>query len=187
MAKLLCLSGSGRTGSMNARLLGVAAARAKEAGFEVETLNLRDLGMPLYDGDLEAADGLPAGAIQLQTRMRESDGFLVASPEYNGSITPLLKNAIDWTSRPHGDVPSLAAYRGKVAGLMAASPGGLGGIRGLAHVRTILAGIGVWVAPTAVSLGRAGQAFQEDGSLSDERVASRLDAMIAEVGRVIGK
>ena len=110
----------------------------------------------------------------------------MACPEYNGSITPLLKNVIDWTSRPSDGVAPLAAYRGKVAGLLSASPGALGGIRGLVHVRAILGGIGVHVIPGDVSVSAAHKAFGEDGALLDDKLAQRLDSSLERLVRTAG-
>lgn len=181
MARLLAFSGSSRSGSFNTRLVQAAASLATAQGAEVEMLDLRSLELPLYDADLEAAEGLPAGVVALKEKMGAAGGFLIGCPEYNGSITPALKNAIDWASRrAEGEAP-LAAFDGKVAGLLAASPGGLGGIRGLTHVRTILAGIGVWVAPSTVSLPAAHEAFDDTGAVANERARARLEKLVGEL------
>ncbi len=147
---------------------------------------LRDYPMPLYDGDLEAGDGMPESVGRLGFRMRDHEGLLLACPEYNSSITPLLKNTIDWLSRPVDGAAPLAAFRGKVAGLLAASPGGLGGLRGLVHVRAILSGIGVHVIPTQVAVPKSHEAFDDDG-VRDERLAGRLDALAAELVRTTAR
>lgn len=179
MTRILAFAGSARRDSFNKKLAAAAAAKARELGAEVTLIDLADYAMPLYDGDLEAAGGLPENVTKLRDLMLEHEGLLISCPEYNGSITPLLKNTIDWTSRPGGDVGSLAAYKGKVAGLFSASPGGLGGMRGLVHVRAILSGIGVFVVPGDVSVGSAHSAFAEDGSLLDEKLGGRLAATVA--------
>ena len=127
--RILAFAGSARTDSYNHRLLLVAAEGAQAAGADVTVLNLKTYPLPLFDEDLEREDGTPENATQLKQLFLDHDGLLIASPEYNSSITPLLKNVIDWVSRSaEGEAP-LAAYRGKVAALMAASPGGLGGLR----------------------------------------------------------
>ena len=137
--KILAFAGSTRTDSLNKKLARAAAAIAGEAGAEVTFVDLRDLALPLYDGDLEEASGLPEGARKLKALLRASDGFLIASPEYNSSVTAVLKNALDWASRAEtDDEPPLAAFRGKAAALLSASPGALGGLRGLVHLRAIL-------------------------------------------------
>ncbi|NEP45663.1 MAG: NAD(P)H-dependent oxidoreductase, partial [Okeania sp. SIO2H7] len=138
MAKILAFAGSARDGSYNKKLVRVAAEGARKAGAEVTYIDLRDLPMPLYDLDLQAKEGFPANVREFKDLMRAHQGLLIACPEYNGSITPLLKNAIDWASRPEGDEPMLACFRDKVAAIMSTSPGALGGLRGLAHVRDIL-------------------------------------------------
>jgi len=178
MTRVLIFAGSNRRESLNKRLAVAAAARVKELGGEATLVDLADYPMPLYDGDLEAAEGLPENAVRLRKLMMEHDALLLACPEYNGSITPLLKNTLDWTSRPGNGVGMTAAYKGKVAGLLSASPGGLGGMRGLVHVRAILGGMGVLVIPGDVSVGGAHQSFAADGSLADEKVAGRLGAAV---------
>ena len=134
--------------------------------------------MPLYDGDLEQRDGLPENAKKMRSLMLEHDALLISCPEYNGSITPLLKNVIDWMSRSHDGIGGRQIYGGKVAGLLAASPGGLGGIRGLAHIRTLLGGIGVMVVPGDVSVPGAMKAFADDGSLVDEKLEKRVHNLV---------
>jgi NAD(P)H-dependent FMN reductase len=182
--KIAALAGSLRAGSLNRQLLAIAADAARAAGAEVTVIDLAALAMPLYDHDLEDASGLPDGARKLKTLLRESDGFLIASPEYNSSISPALKNAIDWASRAESDdEPPLAAYRGKAAALLAASPGALGGLRGLVTVRSILGNIGVHVLPDQLAIGTAHEAFDAAGQLKDERkakqVASLAQALVA--------
>lgn len=179
MTKLVIFAGSARRESCNKRLAAAAAAKARNLGAEVVLLDLADYPIPLYDGDLEAEQGTPANARLVRDKLAAADGFLLACPEYNGSITPLLKNVIDWTSRPEkGVAEGMIAYRGKVAALVAASPGGLGGLRGLVHVRAILSGIGVHVVPGDLAIGGAYAAFAEDGSLKEERQDSMLEATV---------
>ena len=181
MTKILAFAGSARRDSCNKKLLHVAAAKARDAGAEVTVVDLRGLPMPLYDGDLEEADGIPENVHQLKTLMREHSGLLIACPEYNSSITPLLKNSIDWVSRPVEGEPPLAAFTGKVAALLSASPGALGGMRGLVHVRSILGNIGVVVLPGQVSLPGAFQAFGEDGGLVDERTDGKVEKLAEDL------
>ena len=126
-ARILAFAGSLRRDSFNRRLVSVAVGGARAAGAEVMEIDLKDYPLPVYAGDLEASEGLPESALRLKAIMKDHDGFLISAPEYNSSITAALKNAIDWASRPHEDEPSLVCFRGKVAGLMAASPGALGG------------------------------------------------------------
>jgi len=173
--KIIAFAGSTRSGSFNKKLIALAADAARAADAEVTLVDLRDLALPLFDEDLEASGGLPGGAKKFKTLLRGSDGFLVASPEYNSSVTAALKNAIDWASRSESDAePSLVAYRGKVAALCSASPGALGGLRGLVHLRAILGNIGVIVLPEQVCISSAHEAFDEAGRLKDERKAKQV-------------
>lgn len=182
--RILAFAGSARRTSLNRTLAGVAAGFLREAGAEVTLINLGDYPMPLYDGDLEASGGLPETVVRLKAQMREHDGFLIAAPEYNSSITPLLKNTIDWCSRAAPGEGPLASYKGKVAGLVAASPGAFGGLRGLVTVRSILGNIGVLVVPQQFSLSKANEAFEVDGSLKDERHAAQVRDVAFAVVRV---
>src|SRR5438270_7211457 len=136
--KILSFAGSTRQDSLHRRLALEAAHALQAAGAEVTFADLRDYQMPLYDGDLESAQGLPAAAKAFKELLRQHDGLVIASPEYNGSFTALLKNAIDWSSRPEAGEPPLAAFRGKQAAILSASPGPGGGSRGLRHLRELL-------------------------------------------------
>lgn len=176
--RLIVFAGSTRRESWNRKLAAAAAGMAREAGAEVTPLELSDYPMPIMDEDLEAAEGLPANALKLKDLFKAHDGFLVSCPEYNGSITPLLKNTIDWLSRPREGEAQLACFGGKVAGLFGASPGGLGGLRGLVHVRAILSGIGTHVVPAQFALGGAHEAFNPDGSMADPAKAKAVRAVV---------
>lgn len=180
--KILAFAGSARKESHNKRLVQVAAQGAQEAGAEVTLLNLADYPLPLYDEDDERDHGLPENVLRLKQIFLEHDGLLVACPEYNGSITPLLKNTIDWVSRPRPGEKRLAPFQDKVAVLMSAAPGSVGGLRGLVHVRAILTHVGVIVLPKQIAIAQSGQAFQEDGSLRDpsqHEVVTGLGQMLA--------
>lgn len=185
--RILAFAGSAREGSFNKRLVRLAARAAEEAGGQATLLDLRDLPMPLYDGDLEAREGLPVNARRFKQALASHPGWLLACPEYNGSVTPLWKNAIDWASRSEGSEEApLAAFRGKAAALFSASPGALGGLRGLVHVRSILGNVGVLVLPEQVALPHADTAFLPDGSLSNEKKAltvSKLAAALVDLVR----
>src|SRR5690606_32044347 len=133
--KVLALAGSTRTGSYNRMLAALAAEAAREAGAEVTLINLRDYPMPLYDGDLEEREGLPTSARQLRELFLSHDALIIASPEYNGSLSAVLKNTIDWLSRPQPGDPPRACFANKVAVIVSASTGALGGMRGLVHLR----------------------------------------------------
>lgn len=180
--KILAFAGSARRESFNQKLIQVAAQGAREAGAEVTLLNLRDYPLPLFDQDLEAA-GLPDMVLKLKQTFLEHQGLLISSPEYNSSITPLLKNLIDWVSRPAPGEGSLAAYRGKAAGLVSASPGALGGLRGLVHVRSILGNIGVLVLPDQVAVPKAHDAFDASGALKDPK----QHAAVLDVGKKLAE
>jgi len=187
--KILAFGGSLREASFNHRLVQVAAEGARDAGADVTLIRLRDFPLPIYDGDGEAASGIPAEAKRLKELMKASHGLLISAPEYNSSLPAALKNAIDWASRPEEGEPRLAAFRGKVAGLVAASPGGLGGLRGLFHLREILQNIGVTVVPEQRAVSGAHEAFAADGSLKDEELNQAVrgvGARLAEVARAVG-
>lgn len=188
MSKILVFAGSTRTDSFNKKLAHIAAEAARTAGAEVSFVDLRDLALPLYDGDLEDSQGLPEGAKQFKKLLREHDGFIIASPEYNSSVTAVLKNAIDWASRAETDEePSLVAFRGKVALLMSASPGALGGLRGLVHLRAILGNIGVIVLPDQLAVGAAYDAFDEAGALKDSKKAAQVAGLAKGLVEFLGK
>lgn len=183
--KLLLVSGSARRGSLNAKLAAAAARVAEAHGAGTDLVSSDDLRLPLYDGDLEEDGGLPASVVALKSRFNAADAVLFSCPEYNSSITPLLKNLIDWVSRAGSDDEApLAAYKGKVAGLVSASPGALGGMRGLVAVRSILGNIGMLVVPTQFALGKAHEAFDADGNLISDHSRKSLDAVVSEVIRV---
>ncbi len=179
--RIVAFAGSLRKESYNNKAVRIAAAAAQSAGGEVQVIDLRDYPLPVFDEDLEAAQGMPAAGAALKKLLIASDGLLIAAPEYNSSITAVLKNVIDWCSRSAAGEAPLAAFRGKVAGLLAASPGALGGLRGLVTVRSILGNIGVLVLPDQAAIGRAHEAFDANGSLVD----AKLREMVAGVGRLV--
>lgn len=183
-AKLLAFAGSCRKGSWNRRLIRVAAESARAAGAEVTLVNLSDYPLPLYDGDLEERAGVPAKAQELAALFDSHDGLLISAPEYNSSITPLLKNTIDWISRPVDGVSGLTHFAGKTGALLAASPGALGGLRGLFHTRQILTTLGVMVIPDQLALVHADQAFDEAGALKDQKTRARLDRITERLIRI---
>lgn len=186
--RILAFGGSLRRDSFNQKLATVAAAGAREAGAEVTLIALRDFPLPVFDQDLEDAEGMPPAAKALKQLFREHDGLLIAAPEYNSSLTAALKNALDWVSRAEtNDEPPLAAFTGKTAALCAASPGALGGLRGLVHVRAILGNIGVTVLPDQVAVSKAHEAFAADGTLSDAKQAARVKNLGAQLARHLTK
>jgi chromate reductase len=185
--KVLVFAGSTRKDSFNKKLATIAADAARAAGAEVTYLDLRDVPMPLYDGDLEASEGIPPNARKLKDLMLTHDAFLIASPEYNSSITGVLKNAIDWTSRPSPGEKPLQCFGGKVVALCSASPGALGGLRGLVAVRTILTNIGSIVIPTQVSVPRANEVFDENDQLKDEKHRAPVRKLASELVAITSK
>lgn len=155
--RLLAFAGSGREDSLNRRLLAAAVAIARAQGAEVTVLDLKADTLPLYDGDLEDA-GLPPRVIELKHLFAAHDGFLIASPEYNSFFTPLMKNTIDWLSRPApAGVPE--PLSGRTAAICGTSPGALGGIRGLPYLRLLLSKLGVLVSPNELAVGNGGKAI----------------------------
>jgi chromate reductase, NAD(P)H dehydrogenase (quinone) len=185
--KILAFAGSTREGSFNKKLVRIAVAGATAAGAEVTVLDLRDLPLPLYDGDLEAREGIPENARKLKELMVAHHGFLISAPEYNSSITGVLKNAIDWASRPAPGEPPLVAFTGKAAALMSASPGTLGGLRGLVHLRAILSNINVLVIPDQVAIPLAHEAFAADGSLKDAKKQAAAEGLGRKLTELLRK
>ena len=185
-ARILAFSGSTRNGSFNQRLLDVAVVAAREAGAEVTMVRLRDFSLPLFDQDLEA-EGTPAKATELKQLFLHHDGLLIASPEYNSSVSGVLKNAIDWVSRSAPGEPMKAAFLNKTAALLAASPGALGGLRGLADLRSILQNVGVMVIPQQFALGHADTAFDSRGQLKDERSQKSVVGIASSLVQTIEK
>jgi NAD(P)H-dependent FMN reductase len=175
--RILAFAGSLRRESFNKKLVPIAASGARGAGAEVTQIDLKDFPLPVFDQDLEAEQGIPENGKKLKQLFIDHDGLLIAAPEYNSSITAVLKNAIDWVSRPVPGEPSLVAFRGKVATLMSASPGALGGLRGLVHVRSILGNIGVIVLPDQIAVVKAHEAFNADGSLKDSKQQAGIEGL----------
>lgn len=180
MTRVLILPGSQRAGSINLRLAQLAAARLTALGAAPSLLDLRALALPVYDGDQEVASGTPAGATELVAQFAAHDAVVVVSPEYNALPSPLLINAIDWASR----LPAhKAAMNGKPTLMAAASPGALGGVRGLLVLRNFLAiNPGLLVLPQQFALPMAHEAFGADGSLLD---VGRLAALDAALGALV--
>jgi chromate reductase len=185
--KILAFAGSAKAGSVNKHAVAAAAEGARAVGAEVVLIDLRDYPMPIMDEDLEAADGLPENVKKMKALFGEADGLLLSCPEYNGSITPLLKNTIDWVSRPDEGGGGLRFFKGKTCALVAASPGALGGLRGLVHVRAILGGLGMLMVPDQVAVTKAGAVFGDDGSILDEAMGDRLKGVGAALAQVTAK
>jgi NAD(P)H-dependent FMN reductase len=185
--RILAFAGSTRTESYNKKLVRIAAAGARAAGAEVTLVDLRDLPLPLFDEDLERDEGLPPNGRKLKDLMLAHDGLLIASPEYNSSITGVLKNTIDWISRPAPGEEPLGCFLNKVAALMSASPGALGGLRGLVTLRSILGNIKVLVMPDQVAVPKAHEAFGEDGRLTDDRQQAAVEKLGSDLTSLLRK
>ena len=186
--RILAFGGSLRRQSWNQKLANIAAEGARSTGAEVTVICLRDYPLPLFDEDLEAEHGLPENAKKLKALFRDHHGLIIASPEYNSSISAALKNAIDWISRSESkDEPALSALTGKTAVICATSPGALGGLRGLVHLRAILGNIGITVLPDQQAIGSAYSAFSDTGRLSDIKQQQRIEALGATLANHLTK
>jgi len=185
--RLLVIAGSAREGSLNTQLAAVAVHKARALGAEIITVDLRALGLPVYDQDVLNAQGMPEGARRMRQLLAEHDGLLLSSPEYNALPTPLFINAFDWLSvvQAEGDLPSgTGATAGKPVGLMAASPGALGGIRALPIVRTYLStNFAMVVVPEQLALSAADKQLGDAQALKDERMDQMLGKLVASVVR----
>lgn len=179
--RILILVGSQRRESLNQQLAQAAEQQLNALGASCTLINPRLYELPLYDGDLEAASGLPANAIALQRLLTEHDSLLIVSPEYNGLPTPLLINTIDWMSRKSSDFDGMSIFKHKATALLSASPGGLGGMRSLNHVRQLLTNLGAWVIPEQFALGGAASAFADNGTLTDARNAQQLQQIASHL------
>jgi NAD(P)H-dependent FMN reductase len=176
--RILAFGGSLRRDSVNQKLAAIAAEGAREAGAEVTLIALRDFPMPFFDQDLEAEIGKPQEAKRLKDLFLRHQGLLIASPEYNSSYSAALKNAIDWVSRgDSADEAPISALAGKSAVIMAASPGGLGGLRGLVPLRMLLGNLGITMLPDQIAIPSAFNAFGPDGHLTDPKQEAQVKAL----------
>lgn len=183
--RLLFFSGSSRTGSFNMRVAELGARIAEANGIASTLADLGDYDMPLYNGDIERTEGPPENARKLKALMSLHTGVLISCPEYNASISPLLKNTLDWISRVRDDdeAPN-EVFRTRVFALASASPGGMGGLRGLYTVRHVLElGLGALVLPEQFAVPRAGEAFEENGHLKDKDAQGRYKELIEKLAR----
>jgi len=186
--RILAFSGSLRKDSFNQKLAAIAAAGARDAGAEVTLIELRDFPMPLFDQDLEAASGKPEEAKRLKDLFLSHQGLIIASPEYNSAYSAALKNAIDWVSRgDSADEPPISALAGKSAVIMAASPGGLGGLRGLVPLRMLLGNLGITLLPDQIAIPSALNAFGPDGQLVDPKQEEKVKALGAALATHLRK
>ena len=185
--RLLGFAGSARKDSFNKILVRIALRGAEKSGADVKFVDLRDYPLPLYDGDSESAQGLPENVVLLRSEFQKADGLLIASPEYNGFLSPMLKNTLDWLSRSKEASPDLSAFQGKVAAIMAASPGPLGGLRGLRGLRELLTNLGITVLPNQMTIRSAFKAFDKDGAIVDDAQLKRVEALGAELTNMADK
>ena len=187
MPRILAVAGSYREHSYNKRVLNIAAEGARNAGAEVTVIDLRDFPLPIYDADLQADGAFDANALRLQDVFNDHDGFLISSPEYNGGIPGGFKNAIDWLSRANDKYGMYGPIKGKTAALITASPGQFGGIRCLAHLRSVFTIMGVHVLPAEVAVTFVGQKFEGDAAeMTDDKTSSILKGLGANLAQTIG-
>ncbi|GAA2229188.1 MULTISPECIES: NADPH-dependent FMN reductase [Kitasatospora] len=172
--RVLVFGASLRAGSANARLASLVARQISDTGATVDLAAMHEFDMPLYDGDVEAAHGLPSGALALRDRLERNDAFVISSPEYNASVPGVLKNAVDWVSRVQPQ-----PFKTKHAMLVSASPSLVGGNRGLWALRVPLEHLGTRVYPDMFSLANCYQAFAEDGTLKDSGLQQRLTETVS--------
>ena len=175
----LAFAGSTRADSFNRKLVQAATREAETLGAGVTLINLGDFPLPIFNQDLEADEGPPQHVLELQRLFMQHQALLLACPEYNSSLTPLLKNVIDWVSRPTEAASGLEAFQSKVTGLLSASPGRLGGLRGLVHVRSILSSMGVVVLPEQHAVSQANDAFTDAGELTREADVKGVKKVVA--------
>ncbi|CCB86824.1 NADPH:quinone oxidoreductase [Parachlamydia acanthamoebae UV-7] len=178
--KVLAFSGSTRTDSINKKLVTEAGNLAKQLGATVTFIDLKDYPMPFYDGDIEKEQGMPNDAKRLRQLLIQNQVIFIASPEYNGSLSAVLKNALDWASRSEDGGSSRDAFKGKKFVLMSASPGQGGGTRGLAHLRSIIEGIGGTVISQQFVVPNAFEAFDSQGKLKNPQAGSELKQIVQQ-------
>ncbi len=177
MCKLLAFSGSLRAKSYNQALVAVAAEGARQAGAEVTLIHLKDYIVPIFNEDDEAASGVPELAQAFKKLMFEADGLLISTPEYNSGYSAALKNMIDWASRKEEGESPLQAFKGKTVTLMAASPGALGGMRGLVPTRMLLGNLGMYVHPSQQAINKVGNLVDDNGQINDEATITKLQTL----------
>src|SRR5690606_19624473 len=175
---VLVFAGSTRADSLNRKLAAVAASLAREQGASVTHIELKNYPLPIYEGDYEASHGVPPSAGELRGLLKRHDVWLIASPDYNSSIAPILKNVIDWVSRPVDGEDYVACFKQRTVGIMASSPGSSGGARGLPHLRHVLQHLGANVLGEQFTLPRGASAFTQTGSLADPARLQQLHEFV---------
>jgi NAD(P)H-dependent FMN reductase len=180
--RILVFAGSIRSGAYSGKTADAAMKELALLGAEVTRISLADYPLPIMDEDLEKAQGIPENAVKLGRMINAHDGMLIASPEYNSSIPPLLKNTIDWISRISSDQgKALKPFDGKIVALCSSSPGAFAGIRGLYHLRSVMMNVGTQVITQQCSIGNAATAFDDDGALTNPRSASAMTNVCREL------
>ncbi len=186
--RILAFAGSLREHSYNKRVVQAAMKGAFDAGAEVTYVDLRDFPMPIYNGDDQAKNGFDPNASKLQKLLSDHDGLLIACPEYNGSLSGALKNAIDWASRASDEYKMGEVFNGKVAAIMTASPGAFGGVRCLGHLRTVLSILGINVLPSEIAVGKVHEMFDGDASeMTNEVMRQNLEKLGASLAGMLKK
>lgn len=186
--KILAFAGSLRKDSFNKKLVKIAIRGAEQAGAQVTHIELNDYPLPIYNADIEEKEGLPENAIKLKKLMWEHDGFIISAPEYNSSLSAVLKNTIDWASRnASADEVYLSCFIDKIALIISASPGGLGGLRGLVHLRSILENIYTFVIPGQKSISNAAEAFDVSGKLKNADQHKAIEELGKKLTEVMKK
>lgn len=178
--KILAFAGSLREHSYSKRVLKTAIEGARKAGAEVTYVDLRDYPMPIYNADVQDAEGFPTTADAFQKLLLEHDGLMIASPEYNASLPSALKNVIDWTSRANDNLKTADCFKGKVAAIMTVSPGSFGGIRCLAHLRDVLTILLVNTLPSEIAVARVGTIFEGD---NEEMIDDKMRGILENLGK----
>jgi chromate reductase len=183
---ILVLSGSLRSDSLHGKLARLAADELQARGIDTTLLSLADYPLPLYDDGVEK-QGIPAAASALRTLFARHRGFVIASPEYNGSVTPLLKNTLDWVSRKNAETANLQPFANKLALIVATSPGGNGGLRGAKHLRDILNSLGAIVLPRQVTIPNGAQSIDAGGQLISDKHRDQLSGELNALVTLSGK
>lgn len=179
--KLLAFAGSLRKDSLNRKLIACVAKEAENAGAEVTVIDLNDFPLPIFNEDIEEA-GMPAKVRELQAIFARHDGLLISTPEYNGAVPALVKNTLDWLTRKQANGNSgIELLKGKVVGIVSASPGALGGLRSLLLLRDQLAKLSMWVAPAQFALGKANEAFDDNGALKNDAHIKQIQGVVKQV------
>jgi chromate reductase, NAD(P)H dehydrogenase (quinone) len=185
--KILAFAGSLREHSYSKRVVKTAVKGAENAGADVTYIDLHDFPMPIYNAD-DYEKSFDENALKLQRILSENHGLLICSPEYNGSLSGALKNAIDWTSRPNDEFKMGEVFTGKIGAIITESPGGFGGIRCLGHLRSILSILGVNVLPSEIAVGKVHEMFDgNDETMTDEKMKTLLENLGASLVDTLGK